>query len=147
MSYYTTSVFCLGPAFSPAHRVIIHSSHKSCHVLAWFWGTLHCSIISFSSCSQPCLHFSFHLILPCSKLTSLSQSYLSHIISFLCSTAPCYPTLTTHVHAHNTHTHTHSLSLSLLPHLFCALTFPFGITTHLGSPSPNLPYTRYTQVL
>src|SRR6266850_6018650 len=36
----------------------------------------------------------------------------------------------------HTHTHTLSLSLSLLPHLFCTLTFPFGIATRLGSPSP-----------
>src|SRR6267142_5978319 len=36
--------------------------------------------------------------------------------------------------------HTHTLSLSPFPFLFCTLTFPLGIVTHLGSPSPNLPY-------
>src|SRR6266850_6857963 len=38
------------------------------------------------------------------------------------------------------HTHTHTHTLSLLPHLFCALAFPFRIATRLGSPSPNSPY-------
>src|SRR6267142_6657401 len=45
------------------------------------------------------------------------------------------------------HTHTHTLSLSLLPHLFCALAFPFGIATRLGSPSPNSPYSMHAYLL
>ena len=66
----------------------------------------------------------------------------------------------------NTHTHTHTLSLpcalcclrcarvatsstpqvSPFPFLFCALAFPFGIVTHLGSPSPNSPYSIYSSI-
>ena len=109
MSYYTTSVLRLGPAFSPARRAIVHSSHESHHALARFRGTLHRSIVSFSSRSRPCSHFSFHLVPPRSKPTSSSQSYSSHIVSFPRSTAPRYPTLTARVRACNTHT----LSLSL----------------------------------
>jgi len=138
MSYYMTLVLHLGPAFSPACHAVIHSSHESHHVLAQFWGTLHHSIVLFSSCSWPCSHFLFHLIPPCSKLTLLLQSYSSHIVSFLHSTAPHYLTLTACVHARNTHTHTLSL---FSPHLFCTLAFPFGIATRLGSLSLNLPYT------
>src|SRR6267142_2008863 len=34
------------------------------------------------------------------------------------------------------------LASVVLPHLFCALAFPFGIVTRLGSPSPNSPYRK-----
>src|SRR6267142_1887979 len=33
------------------------------------------------------------------------------------------------------------LASVVLPHLFCALAFPFGIATRLGSPSPNSLYS------
>src|SRR6267142_3430595 len=110
MSYYTTLVLCLGPAFSPTRRAIVHSSHKSCHTLTWFWGTLHLFIVSFRLiCDRA-------RTLQLVRIIAILILYRNHIILSRIVPPSCYLSRLQPC-SHSPSPHTHTLSLSL-PSLF-----------------------------